>query len=148
MERRTPLKRTPMKRGVVRMSAVSATKKRRREQAAGPSMADLRPLLWKRCAEQCERCGRSVTFDGFEAHHRKFRSRGGLDEIVNLTALCGDCHRWAHGEALQAVPAGYSVLRSEDPRLIPMRIHGRLPVYLTAEGGYTRKTPEPDLEEA
>lgn len=141
MERRIPLQRTPMKRSRTPIRPVSLTKKRRREQAEGPSMAELRPLLWKRCGGRCERCNRALEYDTFEAHHRQFRSRGGLDRIENLVALDGDCHRWAHASASEALPAGFAVLRTEDPRMVPLRIPFGAPVYLTPEGTYTRKTP-------
>jgi hypothetical protein len=105
-------------------------------------MAELRPLLFQRCGGRCERCNRVIDFDTFDAHHRKFRSRQGLDRIENLAALCGDCHRWAHSSPSESLPAGFAVLRTEDPALIPMRVPFGLPVYLTTEGTYTRKTPQ------
>lgn len=124
------------------MRRVSTTKKRRREQRAGPSMAELRPTLWGRCGGRCERCGRSLEFETFDAHHRKYRSRGGKDEIVNLVALCPECHFWAHSHGREAGPAGFSVQASQDPGAIPVQVYagryasGRPKVFLTLDGGY------------
>ena len=130
-----------MARGTTKIAAVSKTNKRRREQKAGPSMAELRPLLWKRCGGRCEFCGITLDFETFEAHHRKFRSRGGLDRIENLVALCADCHHWAHSEGTKATKTGFAVPSVFDPATVPVNIGAGLPVYLTAEGTYTRKAP-------
>lgn len=161
MERRKPLKRTgfkpptkprfkpPTSDGVPKLvtqrkpiAPVSATKKRRREQKAGPSMAELRPILWERCRGVCERCGRHLDYDTFEAHHRKFRSRGGLDRIENLAALCGDDHRWAHANNREAGLAGFTVTRTANPAEIPMHVRSALGVtyrvLLTPEGTYRK----------
>jgi hypothetical protein len=40
----------------------------------------------------CECCGNEAK----DIHHIKFRSRGGLDEISNLMAVCRNCHIFAH----------------------------------------------------
>ena len=136
MKRGTMLGRMPMNRSTKPIAPVSATKKRRREQRAGMSMAELRPILWKRCGGHCERCVRTLDFETFDAHHRKFRSRGGKDEIVNLVALCGECHFWAHSKGREAGPAGFAVLASQDPGTIPITLPGNHRVLLTKLGGY------------
>lgn len=143
MERKTPLKRTPMKRGEAKIAPVSKTKKRRREQREGPSMADLRPILLRRCGGRCERCGH-VTGNFFEAHHRQFRSRGGRDEIVNLVALCKRCHDWVHANDIKARREGFSLSAYRFPAFAPINQPLGLPVYLTHEGTYSRKAPLPE----
>lgn len=137
------MKRTPMRRSTKPIAPVSATKKRRVEQRKGPSMAELRPLLWRRCGGRCERCGCPLTFEGFEAHHRKFRSRGGLDRIENLVALCGEHHRWAHSQGREAGAEGFSVQATGDPSRIPIRLPNARRAYLLPDGTYAVWTPSP-----
>ena len=55
--------------------------------------------LRKRSGNRCEArlpgicCGYPIS-----AHHKKFRSRGGSNDLVNLACLCHRCHRAAHDE--------------------------------------------------
>jgi 5-methylcytosine-specific restriction endonuclease McrA len=42
----------------------------------------------------CEICG-AVAVD---IHHIEFKSQGGTDHLLNLIALCRDCHDKAHGK--------------------------------------------------
>lgn len=63
----------------------------------------------------CEGCQEA---NGTERHHRKYRSRGGMDTLDNLIVLCQSCHQKAHtaiGEQL-----GWSVLTNNDPAIIPV----------------------------
>lgn len=144
ISRKTPLvAKAPLKPGSKKMNAVSKTNKRRREQAKGESMGALRKVIHVRCGGSCERCGRALgsSEDPWHAHHRKFRSRGGKDEVVNLVALCENCHHWAHNAALQSVPLGYSVLSTEDPAEIPVMLRGRKRVFLQPDGTYWAAAP-------
>lgn len=61
--------------------------------------APTRAKLAERAAGACEGCGK---VGPTQAHHRKYRSRGGGHELSNLIALCGlgninGCHGRAHG---------------------------------------------------
>jgi 5-methylcytosine-specific restriction endonuclease McrA len=57
-----------------------------------------RPLVLKRDKYKCTECG-SMT--NLEVHHIKARSKGGSDEMNNLTTLCLMCHAKKHkGEAI------------------------------------------------
>ena len=42
----------------------------------------------------CEHCSSPAV----DIHHILFKSHGGKDEIMNLIALCRDCHNRAHNE--------------------------------------------------
>lgn len=137
--KRTPLKRTQMKTERKPLRPVSKTKRRRKEQAKGPSMGELRELLYFRCGGHCEHCGRIFHIDQMEAHHRKKRSQGGLDRIENLVALCVHCHvPWAHGSPFESIKYGFTVLRDEDPGYVKIQVwaYTMAPVYLTADGRY------------
>ena len=52
----------------------------------------------RQCLERakwvCENCGK---YGPLQIHHVKFRSHGRRDHLSNLKALCGCCHRIAHG---------------------------------------------------
>ena len=45
----------------------------------------------------CHDCRRWLGEEGGEAHHVKFRSHGGTNEVDNLVKLCHECHVKRHG---------------------------------------------------
>jgi len=74
----------------------------------------------KRAAGICEGCGAAPAT---EFHHRIYRSRGGLDTVVNLLHLCGwgnhtGCHGIAH--TIVGAQTGWSVHGWNDPALVPV----------------------------
>ena len=82
-------------------------------------------LMKTRAGGRCEGCGRLSA--RLEAHHRKFRSRGGKGTVENGAYLCGwgnhtGCHGLAHGQLDQrydAVTFGWSLGSWEDPAEMP-----------------------------
>lgn len=75
----------------------------------------------------CEGCG---VLPALEVHHRKFRGRGGRDEVVNLIALCGlgnmsGCHGIAHS-GTRGTELGWAVSASADPGEVLVIYRGRL----------------------
>lgn len=80
----------------------------------------------------CEACGAARAS---EVHHRKYRSRGGTDDVWNLLHLCGwgnhtGCHGLAHSKDGHAL--GLSVNSWADPREVPAVVRGVL-VHLTGD---------------
>lgn len=78
----------------------------------------------------CETCG---CRPAEQMHHRKYRSRGGTDDVHNLLHICHGCHGRAHtgeGEAL-----GWSV---------PSWSHSDFWPVLTAHSGWVVMFNEPD----
>lgn len=72
-------------------------------------------LIEKRSGGVCEGCGHRPAV---EKHHRKYKSRGGKDEVVNLLHLCGwgnhtGCHGVAH--STRGHELGWSVNSWADP---------------------------------
>lgn len=96
---------------------------------------ELRALVRERAGNRCECCGERLT-GSFEAHHRKFRSRGGQDSACNLAALCGLCHRRVHGHPVWATAQGFAVAASDDPAAVPMAVRCEQWHLLTADGRY------------
>ena len=93
----------------------------------------IKKAVEKRSAGICEGCG---TAEATEIHHRKYRSRGGLDNLGNLLHLCGwgnhtGCHGRAHSDA---PPQGWSIHSWDDPLLVPAALHAGT-FYLTNDGG-------------
>lgn len=73
-------------------------------------------ILRARCGGACEGCGRVGV--RLEAHHRKFRSRGGGNGAANGLMLCGagnasGCHGRAHSGA--GVDLGWAVAAGDEP---------------------------------
>lgn len=56
------------------------------KRAKGPIPSKTRALLRQRSSGRCEACH---VKPGTDAHHRKFKGRGGSHNIVNLILLCG-----------------------------------------------------------
>lgn len=75
---------------------------------AKPIPADTVDYIWNRAKNVCEavwdnkeRCRKgfwadTLTGRRFHLHHKKFKSRGGTNEKINLVLLCPDCHRKVH----------------------------------------------------
>lgn len=54
----------------------------------------LKGKVFTRDGGRCVVCGHALSKGFWEAHHRRYRSRGGLDELCNLIAVCiHPCHR-------------------------------------------------------
>ena len=66
---------------------------------------------------RCSRCG-----SGWELHvHHRFPRAGGTDEsAANRVTLCVTCHRWAHGNPVQARAEGWIVRGEADPAGVPV----------------------------
>lgn len=91
-------------------------------------------IMKARSGGRCEGCGK---VDRVEAHHRLYRSRGGLGGAGNGALLCGfgnssGCHGKAHSAAGEGL--GWSVRRGFDAEQIPM-IHARFGVVLLTDSG-------------
>lgn len=99
----------------------------------GSSMGAVRAVLWERCGGHCELCGRALT-GGFEAHHRRLRSRGGDDSAANLVAVHPGCHRWIHANPAEATKGGFMVPSWADPAETTIRYMGVATVWLRPDG--------------
>lgn len=83
----------------------------------------------------CEGCGQWCM--GYEMHHRKFRSRGGLWVPSNILLLCRRCHDDATHERPFAVDRGFNVPTHADPRAVPVKVwYVSRPVLLDDDGGW------------
>lgn len=101
-----------------------------------PEIAD---LVKRRSRDDCEiRVSPQCNGDGEQLHHRKMRSQGGPDLVVNLVHVCNACHRWVHRHVSAAYSRGYLVRSVHDPAdrplLLPTRFFGRRWHRLTEEG--------------
>jgi hypothetical protein len=96
----------------------------------------LRRAVFERAGGCCEFCADRLE-GSWECHHRKLRSRGGLDSACNLIALHHFCHRRLHSHNRFATEHGFVVSTYDDPMTAPLnlRLDGS-PVLLTADGCY------------
>jgi hypothetical protein len=80
--------------------------------------ARLRAELWERSAGVCEACGYWMHREEMQAHHRKLRSQGGLDDLTNLLAVHPSCHTGPHGihmNPARSYDLGHLVRSYHDP---------------------------------
>lgn len=93
-------------------------------------------VMRARSGGRCEGCG-GVFGYGIEAHHRLFRSRGGMGGAANGLLLHGfgnadGCHGRAHsGEGPEL---GWAVSAGADPQQVPVRLARFGLVLLTDDG--------------
>lgn len=59
----------------------------------------IRILVTERSGGVCERCQERRAN---AIHHRRLRSQGGADSLLNLCHLCRKCHDWAHANPAEA----------------------------------------------
>ncbi len=94
----------------------------------------LKDAVWERDGGWCVICGRGLNPDHWEAHHRKYLSRGGKDELCNLIAVCPiRCHIVAiHEDSTGLATAnGWAVSRTREPADIGVRYADGSLRYLT-----------------
>lgn len=106
----------------------------------------VREALWRRAHGRCEITGIPVTYEGFDAHHRRNKGMGGTsrpdrDWLSNLLCLDPLVHnggpRSVHARRKWAEKNGYLVPKNvEWASMIPIRLCGRIWVYLTDDGQY------------
>jgi hypothetical protein len=123
-------------------------------------MRDLRRAAWEREGGRCAVTGAvlgDVDCDLWDLHHRRPGGMGGTrrvdqDTLPNVIALLARVHnfgapglliggvdgRSVHGDPAWSGPLGYLLSPSEEePGAVPLLLHGRAWVFLTAAGGYT-----------
>lgn len=125
---------------------------KRRPTATGPDQATVDAVL-QRDGYQCVRCGGALWGDRGEhwsIQHRRARGNGGTQRPdanapQTLIATCGSATTGCHGH-IEAHPAeaeahGWRIANADDPLLKPVQhsLHGW--VFLTADGGWTRRRP-------
>lgn len=121
------------------MSALRVPWSQRPKPIAKPGFLDpaLRRVVFNRAGGRCECCGDPVHPSAYQCHHRKLRSRGGLDSACNLACLCAHCHRRLHSHVTFATEHGFIVSATDDPAVVPMLINLTEPFYLTSDGSYS-----------
>lgn len=99
--------------------------------------AKVKRLIEARSGGVCEGCGKRPAT---EMHHRKYKSRGGRDEVANALAVCGfgnnagaGCHGEAHSDPERTIH-GWSVNSWDDPATRPVLYRG-VWVFLLPGGG-------------
>lgn len=129
LKRSAPITRTPMR---FKASPNQPTKAQRL-------------AIWTRDEGKCARCGRWVSFDRCEIHHRLLRAQGPDNRPCNLVTLCSarsydagiGCHEKVHDRRLTlGEPFGWIVPSHGDPAAIPIQHHDLGRVWLGADGGY------------
>jgi hypothetical protein len=87
----------------------------------------LRPALLERAGGACEvRASEKCRGRGTHSHHRKLRSQGGANELVNLLAVCIVCHMVIHQHPTAAYANGWLVHSYDDPAATPVLYRGEL----------------------
>jgi hypothetical protein len=94
----------------------------------------------RRANGYCEKCGSGG--DNFALHHRKLKSRGGVDCVANLIAVHHECHNLGtnsiHNQPAQAKLKGWMVPSWADPAEYPLHLPDGTVVRLDRLGNYLR----------
>ena len=102
-------------------------------------LGEMREIVYARCRGYCEKCGKQLP-EGWALHHRKLKSRGGKDEVVNFVALHHSCHNMAtdcvHFNPDMAERLGLMVPSWQDPSECPLTLPDGSIVILEQEGTY------------
>lgn len=56
------------------------------------AVENIRRQVFRRAANECERCGAPITWATMHMHEKVFKSDGGEVSLENCQALCYDCH--------------------------------------------------------
>lgn len=142
MKRSGPI---PRRSRLDRRSALRRVALINRWRAPDPVWTAVRKVVWERCGGRCELTGERLDPATWQAHHRKFRSRGGQHSVTNAVALTPTAHRGVHQRGQRvAQDRGFVVASTADPGEVPVRLFdGRL-VRLTTSGGYMSVRAEGD----
>lgn len=103
----------------------------------GAALTRRNEAIDRRERQRCAWCG-VVIWNNGSRHHRKFKSRGGGDEVSNGVLVCGSgttgCHGKIHADPARAAEFGFAVHAHEEPREVAIyhAIYGL--VYLDDEG--------------
>ncbi len=126
LERKTPMRRTPMPRAAARER--EREKKRIPRRQTGPT-ATARDIVWARAGGRCEVCaGPLAGALGFSIHHRLPRRMGGsrrpeLNTPANLLAVCGSgttgCHGRIESNRTRAYEDGLLLRADQAPTDVP-----------------------------
>ena len=106
---------------------------------------NLRSRLYGRSRGYCELCGFPMTKEQSAVHHRKLRSQGGEDSMVNCMAVHHSCHNGKtdsiHLQVADALTNGWLVASWERPDNKPLLLHRKKWVRLSENGGYYDGVP-------
>jgi 5-methylcytosine-specific restriction endonuclease McrA len=123
----------------------------KRRAASMKRMALARPIIEERSGGNCEMCGHTFALAAeswaFEAHHRLSRARGGGDEVSNLLAAHGACHRTAHSRVARSEEFGWILPSGSIPAACSLEYMG-LPAFLTDDGEVLHIDPYDEIEDA
>lgn len=114
-----------MRRTGIASRKLSKPPRRAQEIAQATGYQQARLIIWERAGGHCEMtgCGRVISTDGMNAHHRRLRSAGGTDCPCGLMALCALCHHQrVHAHPANARDHGWIISRFDkrDPSQVGM----------------------------
>ena len=130
LERKTPLRRTPLARGG-QLQRASGKPKRARD--TGPTTTT-KDLVWARAGGRCEVCGGSLAgMRGFSRHHRRPRRMGGsrrpdTNSPANILLVCGSatspdgCHHRIESNRTRAYEDGLILRDDQNPLHVPVML--------------------------
>lgn len=115
---------------ILRSSGVAPP--RRPGRSTGPSTT-VRSQIQARARMRCERCGRNLTWEGGQIHHRKPRQMGGTrdqktNSMENLVFICSGCHSEIESNRDDSYRDGWLVHSWDDPARVALLAYDGVPV--------------------
>jgi hypothetical protein len=127
LTRKTPLRqRKPISKSVANGKYTvtrfdSVPDRPRLGRQGAPIPQKIRDALERRSRGRCEAQFPGCTGVATDAHHRKLRAQGGLNDLETLVHLCQWCHTGViHRNTGWAYEHGWLVRRHDDPAFIPI----------------------------
>ncbi len=87
-----------------------------RDHDAERSWEETRQQVFERARGRCEAATPACTRrEPSDVHHRRLRSQGGGDDLVNLLALTRECHAFVHANPALSYERGWLLRAGQAP---------------------------------
>lgn len=108
LERRTPLKRSPMKRTGAQLQRAAFKRKAKGIRATALDFSDeVKAQVRLRAGGRCEFPGCGGPIEHF--HHRLLRKHGGPGTVLNCMGVCRISHRYIHDHPSESYANGWLI---------------------------------------
>jgi hypothetical protein len=116
VERRTPLKRTGLRRGTSQLKRTRLQAVSKRREAEWPARTEMREQVFDRDGRRCVLAGKNTgpcSGTPLTPHHLLKSGQGGPYTLCNLVTLCAGHNTWVEDHPPEAYALGLVIRRGE-----------------------------------